>query len=116
MTNVVSLGPWLHVIRRDAMYDSQEVFVSYTQFLCLESGFIFICNIKKCCFFSPSGIFENSEEPELHHRCRQSHPEWLCVGPNHPEMSIVQTPSPDVSGYHHYHYTPKCFLTIHRGE
>lgn len=51
MTNVVSLGPWLHVIRRDAMYDSQEVFVSYTQLLCLESGFIFICYIKQCYIF-----------------------------------------------------------------
>lgn len=47
MTNVVSLGPWLHVIRRDAMDDSQEVFVRSTQLLCLKNGFIFVCNIKK---------------------------------------------------------------------
>ncbi|XP_029707472.1 cation/H+ exchanger protein 1 isoform X1 [Takifugu rubripes] len=72
-------------------------------------------NLQRRSTADPTGNFENSEEPELHHRCRQSHPEWLCVGPNHPEMNIVQTPSPDVSGYHHYHYTPKCFLTIHRG-
>uniref|UniRef100_H3CQ62 Cation/H+ exchanger protein 1 n=1 Tax=Tetraodon nigroviridis TaxID=99883 RepID=H3CQ62_TETNG len=64
---------------------------------------------------SPADPSENVGDPELPHRCRQSQPEWLCVGPHHPEVSMLQTPSPDVSGHHHYHFTPKCFLAIHRG-
>lgn len=97
------------------MYDSQEVFVSYTHSLCSASALILKYNIK-ICLLVLCNLSESSGNPELHHQCQQSQPEWLCVGPHHPEMSILQTPSPDVSGHHHYHYTPKCFLAIHRGE
>lgn len=40
----------MHVIRRDAMYDSQEVFVSYTHFLHSVSRLFLIYKIKICLF------------------------------------------------------------------
>ncbi|XP_019947709.1 cation/H+ exchanger protein 1 isoform X2 [Paralichthys olivaceus] len=57
-------------------------------------------------------------DPEQHRRFprRQSQTDRLCVGPQHPELGTMATPSPDGSGAHFYHYTPKCFLTIHRGH
>ncbi|XP_057711511.1 cation/H+ exchanger protein 1 isoform X2 [Corythoichthys intestinalis] len=47
----------------------------------------------------------------------QSHTDRLCVGPQHPEFTInaVETPSPEASSNHFCHYTPKCFLAVHRG-
>ncbi|KAL7370440.1 hypothetical protein ABVT39_000718 [Epinephelus coioides] len=60
---------------------------------------------------------EISADPEQHPRFprRQSQNDWLCVGPQHPELGAVETPSPDASARHFCHYTPKCFLTVHRG-
>ncbi|XP_070710061.1 cation/H+ exchanger protein 1 [Pempheris klunzingeri] len=60
---------------------------------------------------------ETSANPEQQQRFpqRQSQSEWPCVGPQHPELGVVETPSPDASANHFCHYTPKCFLTVHRG-
>ncbi|XP_033470914.1 cation/H+ exchanger protein 1 isoform X2 [Epinephelus lanceolatus] len=60
---------------------------------------------------------EISADPEQHPRFprRQSQNDWLCVGPQHPELGAAETPSPDASARHFCHYTPKCFLTVHRG-
>ncbi|XP_070785233.1 cation/H+ exchanger protein 1 [Enoplosus armatus] len=60
---------------------------------------------------------ENYADPEQHQRFpqRQSQGDWLCVGPQHPELGAAETPSPDASAHHFCHYTPKCFLTVHRG-
>lgn len=61
---------------------------------------------------------ENHVDPEQHHRFPQRQPQtdWLCVGPQHPELDAAETPSPDASAHHFYHYSPKCFLAVHRGE
>ncbi|XP_042367395.1 cation/H+ exchanger protein 1 isoform X2 [Plectropomus leopardus] len=53
---------------------------------------------------------ENSVDPEQHLRFPR-----LCVGPQHPELGAAETPSPDASNHHFCHYTPKCFLAVHRG-
>ncbi|XP_040886289.1 cation/H+ exchanger protein 1 [Toxotes jaculatrix] len=60
---------------------------------------------------------ENCADPEQHHRFprRQSQTDRLCVGPQHPELGVVETPSPDASAHHFCHYTSKCFLAVHRG-
>ncbi|KAM7378247.1 hypothetical protein PAMA_013237 [Pampus argenteus] len=60
---------------------------------------------------------ENYVDPEQHHRFPQRHSQIdrLCVGPQHPELGAAETPSPDASSHHFCHYTPKCFLTVHRG-
>ncbi|KAM7367123.1 hypothetical protein PAMP_015047 [Pampus punctatissimus] len=60
---------------------------------------------------------ENYVDPEQHHRFprRHSQIDRLCVGPQHPELGAAETPSPDASSHHFCHYTPKCFLTVHRG-
>ncbi|KAM6896119.1 cation/H+ exchanger protein 1 [Lycodopsis pacificus] len=60
---------------------------------------------------------ENPVDPEQHHRFprRQWQTDLLCVGPQHPELGAVETPSPDASAHQFCHYTPKCFLTVHRG-
>nr|XP_046234921.1 cation/H+ exchanger protein 1 isoform X3 [Scatophagus argus] len=60
---------------------------------------------------------ESYVDPEQHHRIpqRQSQTDWLCVGPQHPELGVAETPSPDASAHHFCHYTPKCFLTVPRG-
>uniref|UniRef100_A0A3B4TIR9 Cation/H+ exchanger protein 1 n=1 Tax=Seriola dumerili TaxID=41447 RepID=A0A3B4TIR9_SERDU len=60
---------------------------------------------------------ENCADPEQHHRFSRQQPQTdrLCVGPQHPELGAVETPSPDASAHHFCHYTPKCFLTVHRG-
>lgn len=72
-------------------------------------------------FFFFSIIFPHSEismEPEHHHRFprRRCPTDLLCVGPHHPELGAAETPSPDASAHQFYHYTPKCFLTVHGGE
>ncbi|XP_041833324.1 cation/H+ exchanger protein 1 isoform X1 [Melanotaenia boesemani] len=58
---------------------------------------------------------ENCFDSEHHHRIPrlQTQPERLCV-PQLPESGTV-TPSPDASAHHFCHYTPKCFLAVHRG-
>ncbi|XP_056281203.1 cation/H+ exchanger protein 1 [Pseudoliparis swirei] len=60
---------------------------------------------------------EISMEPEHHHRFprRRCPTDLLCVGPHHPELGAAETPSPDASAHQFYHYTPKCFLTVHGG-
>ncbi|XP_044042283.1 cation/H+ exchanger protein 1 isoform X2 [Siniperca chuatsi] len=60
---------------------------------------------------------ENCVDPEQHQRFprRQSQSDWLCVGPQHPELGAAETPPPDAFAHHFCHYTPKCFLTVHRG-
>ncbi|XP_053271178.1 cation/H+ exchanger protein 1 [Pleuronectes platessa] len=54
-------------------------------------------------------------DPEQHRRFprRQSQTDRICVGPQHPELGTVTTPSPDGSVAHFCHYTPKCYLTVH---
>ncbi|XP_051910968.1 cation/H+ exchanger protein 1 [Hippocampus zosterae] len=44
--------------------------------------------------------------------------ECLCVGPQHPELVVnaAETPTPDSSSNHFCHYTPKCFLPVHRAR
>lgn len=51
-------------------------------------------------------------EHEHHHHLsrRHSQTERLCA-----EQGAVETPSPESSAHHFCHYTPKCFLTVHRG-
>ncbi|KAM6961607.1 cation/H+ exchanger protein 1 [Tautogolabrus adspersus] len=60
---------------------------------------------------------ENCVDPEQHPQFprQQSQTDWLRVGPQHPELGAAETPSPDASNHHFCHYTPKCFLTVHRG-
>ncbi|XP_074481304.1 cation/H+ exchanger protein 1 isoform X1 [Sebastes fasciatus] len=60
---------------------------------------------------------ENSVEPEQYHRFprRQTQTDPHCVSSQHPELGTAQTPSPEASAHHFCHYTPKCFLTVHRG-
>ncbi|XP_054480668.1 cation/H+ exchanger protein 1 isoform X2 [Anoplopoma fimbria] len=60
---------------------------------------------------------EHSVDPEQHHRFprRQCQTDLHCVGPQHPELGAAETPSPDASAHQFCHYTPKCFLAIHRG-
>ncbi|KAK9525701.1 hypothetical protein VZT92_016385 [Zoarces viviparus] len=60
---------------------------------------------------------ENSVDPEQHHRFprRQWQTDLLSVGPQHPELGAAETPSPVASAHQFCHYTPKCFLTVHRG-
>ncbi|XP_041820234.1 cation/H+ exchanger protein 1 [Chelmon rostratus] len=59
----------------------------------------------------------DSSDPEQHHQFprQRSQADWLCVGPQHPELGTAGTPSPDASAHNFCHYTPKCFLTVHRG-
>ncbi|XP_024861431.1 cation/H+ exchanger protein 1 isoform X2 [Kryptolebias marmoratus] len=56
-------------------------------------------------------------DPEHHQRLPrlQLHPERLCLGPQHPDLGPVATPSPDASAQHFCHFTPKCLLAVHRG-
>ncbi|XP_034529384.1 cation/H+ exchanger protein 1 [Notolabrus celidotus] len=58
---------------------------------------------------------DNCADPEQHHRFprQQSQTDWLSS--QHPELGTTETPSPDASTHHFCHYTPKCFLTVHRG-
>uniref|UniRef100_A0A3Q3VPC4 Uncharacterized protein n=1 Tax=Mola mola TaxID=94237 RepID=A0A3Q3VPC4_MOLML len=53
---------------------------------------------------------ENHVDPDHHHHHHHHH---RC---QHPELAVAETPSPDASAHHFYHYTPKCFLTVHREE
>ncbi|XP_023130375.1 cation/H+ exchanger protein 1 isoform X2 [Amphiprion ocellaris] len=41
--------------------------------------------------------------------------ERRCVGPQHLDPCTVETPPPDSSAQHFCHYTPKCFITVHKG-
>ncbi|XP_051807641.1 cation/H+ exchanger protein 1 [Acanthochromis polyacanthus] len=41
--------------------------------------------------------------------------ERLCVGPQHLDPGTVETPPPDSSAQHFCHFTPKCFITVHKG-
>ncbi|XP_058481350.1 cation/H+ exchanger protein 1 isoform X1 [Solea solea] len=61
---------------------------------------------------------ENYVDPEQHRRFpqRQPHTDRLCVGPHHPELGTVATPSPDAAVPHFCHYSPKGFLAVHRGH
>ncbi|XP_028254933.1 cation/H+ exchanger protein 1 isoform X2 [Parambassis ranga] len=63
-------------------------------------------------------IAENYVDPEQHHQCpqRQSRTDRLYVGPHHPELGAVETPPPDTSEHHFCHYTPKCYLNVHKGS
>ncbi|XP_042259153.1 cation/H+ exchanger protein 1 isoform X2 [Thunnus maccoyii] len=58
---------------------------------------------------------DNYADPEQHHRFPRRHSQTDRLGPQHPELGGVETPSPDASSHHFCHYTPKCFLTVHRG-
>ncbi|MEQ2310453.1 hypothetical protein AMECASPLE_008995 [Ameca splendens] len=60
---------------------------------------------------------ENCCDPEHHLRFTrlQTQPERLCVGPHHPDLSTLATPSPDGSVHHFCQFTPKCLLAISRG-
>ncbi|XP_024913288.1 cation/H+ exchanger protein 1 isoform X2 [Cynoglossus semilaevis] len=59
---------------------------------------------------------ENYIDPELHRHGHQRHPQTdrLCVGPHHPELGTITTPSPEPSSSHFCHYSPKCFLAVHK--
>lgn len=61
---------------------------------------------------------ENCADPESHRQLprRQSQTDRLCAGSQHPELGTVATPSPGASAPHFCHYTPKCFLAVHRGK
>ncbi|XP_035477452.2 cation/H+ exchanger protein 1 isoform X2 [Scophthalmus maximus] len=61
---------------------------------------------------------ENCADPESHRQLprRQSQTDRLCAGSQHPELGTVATPSPGASAPHFCHYTPKCFLAVHRGQ
>ncbi|KAM9334972.1 cation/H+ exchanger protein 1 [Symphorus nematophorus] len=61
---------------------------------------------------------ENYVDPEQQQRFprQQPHTDFLRVGSQHPELGAVAgTPSPDASAHHFCHYTPKCYLAVHRG-
>ncbi|KAL3048113.1 hypothetical protein OYC64_006816 [Pagothenia borchgrevinki] len=62
---------------------------------------------------SAADTSENSVDPEQHHWL----PQQQCQDERfqHPELGAVETPSPEASAHHYCHYTPKCFLTVHRG-
>ncbi|XP_024145663.1 cation/H+ exchanger protein 1 isoform X3 [Oryzias melastigma] len=56
---------------------------------------------------------ENCLDPE------NRYPSWMegrSERPQHPELNGLATPSPDACSHHFCHFTPKCFLTVHRGE
>ncbi|XP_005733484.1 cation/H+ exchanger protein 1 [Pundamilia nyererei] len=59
---------------------------------------------------------ETCVHQEQHRYPRQlSLTDRLCVGAHHLETGPADTPSPDASGHHFCHYTPKCFFGVHRG-
>ncbi|XP_056157617.1 cation/H+ exchanger protein 1 [Lampris incognitus] len=60
---------------------------------------------------------ENHTDGEQRHKFLRQHSQGdrLCVGPLHPDLVVAETPSPDAS-HHFCHYTPKCLLTVHRGQ
>uniref|UniRef100_A0A665WQU4 Cation/H+ exchanger protein 1 n=1 Tax=Echeneis naucrates TaxID=173247 RepID=A0A665WQU4_ECHNA len=65
-----------------------------------------------------SFYLENCMDAEHHQRFprQQIQNDRLCVGLQHPELGTAGTPSPDASAHHFCHYTPKCFLAVHRGR
>lgn len=74
--------------------------------LCLPHGAFFLFPVA----FPRS---ENNVDPDRHPP-PQHHPHHHRC--HHPELAVAETPSPDASSHHFYHYTPKCFLTVHRGD
>lgn len=133
--NGIGRGHWQHVSRGegDNMRDAHEVFVSHT--LCawgspraLVLGISqprHLLNVmrppnRSACLYlmSCSPDSERYVEPDQHPQLprRQSQNEWLGVGPQHPELGAAESPPPEASSHHICHYTPKCFLTVHRGE
>ncbi|XP_077450117.1 cation/H+ exchanger protein 1 isoform X1 [Stigmatopora argus] len=54
-------------------------------------------------------------EPNRRFPRLQSQADRLCAGPHHPEIAAVEPPTPESSSNHFCHYTPKCFLAVHRG-
>lgn len=60
---------------------------------------------------------ENCGDHEQNHRAPRQQPQtdWLGIAPHHPELGSAEMPSHDASSHHFCHYTPKCFLTVHRG-
>ncbi|XP_069021063.1 cation/H+ exchanger protein 1 [Embiotoca jacksoni] len=58
---------------------------------------------------------ESYVEPEQHHRFPQRQSQTERVGPQHPELGGVETPSPDASARHFCPYPPKCLLAVHKG-
>uniref|UniRef100_A0A096MHR4 Cation/H+ exchanger protein 1 n=1 Tax=Poecilia formosa TaxID=48698 RepID=A0A096MHR4_POEFO len=60
---------------------------------------------------------ENCCDPEHHQRFTrlQIQPERLFVGPHHPDVGALATPSPDGSVHHFCQFTPKCLLAVSRG-
>uniref|UniRef100_A0A3Q0SQQ4 Cation/H+ exchanger protein 1 n=1 Tax=Amphilophus citrinellus TaxID=61819 RepID=A0A3Q0SQQ4_AMPCI len=61
---------------------------------------------------------ETCVHQEQHHWYprRLSQTDRLCVGHHHPEIGAAETPSPDASAHHFCHYTPKCFLAVHKAR
>ncbi|XP_028306301.1 cation/H+ exchanger protein 1 isoform X2 [Gouania willdenowi] len=72
-------------------------------------------NLRKRSVSDLSEIHADSEK----HQQRHTHAERLCSGPcvgsPHPELGPVETPSTEISAHHYSHYSPKCFLTVHKG-
>nr|XP_020455074.1 putative cation exchanger C521.04c isoform X2 [Monopterus albus] len=56
---------------------------------------------------------ENHVDPEQQPRL-PSQTDRLSVGPQYPELNIVEASPIDASAHHVCHYAPKCFLTVHR--
>uniref|UniRef100_A0AAV2IUQ9 Sodium/calcium exchanger membrane region domain-containing protein n=1 Tax=Knipowitschia caucasica TaxID=637954 RepID=A0AAV2IUQ9_KNICA len=59
----------------------------------------------------------HGEYIEHHYRFpqRPSQTERLCPGSHHRDHSPSDLHSPEASGHHFCQYTPKCFLTVHKG-
>ncbi|XP_054609704.1 cation/H+ exchanger protein 1 isoform X2 [Dunckerocampus dactyliophorus] len=61
---------------------------------------------------------DSTDDPELNPQFprQPSQTERLCMGLQHPDIAVTpaETPSPDASSHHPCHYTPKCFLAVHR--
>ncbi|XP_068163328.1 cation/H+ exchanger protein 1 [Antennarius striatus] len=66
---------------------------------------------------SVADCLENCD-PDQHQRFPREQPQsdWSSIGSRRPELSSAELSSPDASVHHFYHYTPKCFLTIHKGR
>ncbi|KAM4712314.1 cation/H+ exchanger protein 1 isoform 2-T2 [Anableps anableps] len=60
---------------------------------------------------------ENCCDSEHHQQFTrlQTQPERLFVGPHHPDVGALATPSPDGSIHHFCQFTPKCLLAVSRG-
>lgn len=91
-------------------WEPPAVFVSEPS-LCSPLSLQNVSTLMHGAFFFPVAFpcSENHVDPDHHHH----HHHHRC---QHPELAVAETPSPDASAHHFYHYTPKCFLTVHRGE